>query len=39
MSVVTQAIQTAMSGQLTFTKFLSANDTGLTGGHQAVMVD
>lgn len=35
MSVVTQAIQTAMSGQLTFTKFLSANDTGLTGGHQA----
>lgn len=35
MSVVTQAIQTAMSGQLTFTKFLAANDTGLTGGHQA----
>lgn len=24
-----------MSGQLTFTKFLAANDTGLTGGHQA----
>lgn len=24
-----------MSGQLTFTKFLTANDTGLTGGHQA----
>ena len=35
MSVVTQAIQTAMSGQLTFTNFLAANDTGLTGGHQA----
>lgn len=35
MRVATQAIQTAMSGQLTFTKFLSANDTGLTGGHQA----
>lgn len=35
MSVATQAIQTAMSGQLTFTKFLAANDTGLTGGHQA----
>ena len=35
MSIATQAIQTAMSGQLTFTKFLAANDTGLTGGHQA----
>lgn len=35
MSDATQAIQTAMSGQLTFTKFLAANDTGLTGGHQA----
>lgn len=35
MSVATQAIQTAMNGQLTFTKFLAANDTGLTGGHQA----
>lgn len=29
------AIQTAMHGQKTFCKFLSANDTGLTGGHQA----
>ena len=35
MSMVMQALQTAMSGQLTFTKFLAANDTGLTGGHQA----
>lgn len=35
MSVVSQAIQTAISGKLTFTKFLAANDTGLTGGHQA----
>lgn len=35
MSVAARAIQTAMSGQLTFTKFLAANDTGLTGGHQA----
>ena len=35
MSAATQAIQTAMSGQLTFTKFLAANDTGLTGAHQA----
>lgn len=35
MSVATQAIQTAMRGQLTFTKFLAANDTGLTGGHQS----
>lgn len=30
-----QAIQTAIQGQLVFCKFLSANDTGLTGGHQA----
>ena len=29
------AIQAAMHGQKTFCKFLSANDTGLTGGHQA----
>ena len=35
MRMVMQAVQTAMSGQLTFTKFLAANDTGLTGGHQA----
>lgn len=35
MSIAARAIQTAMSGQLTFTKFLAANDTGLTGGHQA----
>ncbi len=35
MSVVKHAIQTAMDGKLTFTKFLAANDTGLTGGHQA----
>lgn len=31
----TQAIQAAMNGQMVFCKFLSANDTGLTGGHQA----
>lgn len=30
-----QAIQAAMSGEKTYCKFLSANDTGLTGGHQA----
>lgn len=30
-----QAIQTSLAGQLVFCKFLSANDTGLTGGHQA----
>ena len=35
MSIAARTIQTAMSGQLTFTKFLAANDTGLTGGHQA----
>lgn len=29
------AIQAAMHGQKTFCKFFSANDTGLTGGHQA----
>lgn len=30
-----QAIQAALQGQKTFCKFLSANDTGMTGGHQA----
>lgn len=30
-----QAIQSALQGQKAFCKFLSANDTGLTGGHQA----
>lgn len=34
-SFVTQAIQSALHGKRTFCKFLSANDTGLTGGHQA----
>ena len=29
------AIQAALHGQKVFFKFLSANDTGLTGGHQA----
>jgi len=29
------AIQDAMEGELTFCKFLAANDTGKTGGHQA----
>lgn len=30
-----EAIQSASQGKKTFCKFLSANDTGLTGGHQA----
>lgn len=30
-----QAIQAVLSGQTAYCKFLSANDTGLTGGHQA----
>jgi type II restriction enzyme len=30
-----QAIQSALQGQKVFCKFLSANDTGMTGGHQA----
>ena len=30
-----QAIQAVTQGQKVFCKFLSANDTGLTGGHQA----
>ncbi len=29
------AVQAALHGQKVFCKFLSANDTGLTGGHQA----
>lgn len=35
MGIAAEAIKTVMSGKLTFTKFLSANDTGLTGAHQA----
>ena len=30
-----QAIQAVLSGQRAYCKFLAANDTGLTGGHQA----
>lgn len=30
-----QAVQAALQGEKTFCKFLSANDTGQTGGHQA----
>ena len=30
-----QAIQAVLNGQIGFCKFLSANDTGATGGHQA----
>ncbi len=35
MSIVSQAIKATIEGKRTFSKFLSANDTGLTGGHQA----
>jgi len=35
MSLSEQAIQSVVHGQLAFCKFLSANDTGLTGGHQS----
>lgn len=35
MGYAEQAIQSAIQGSTTFCKFLSANDTGLTGGHQA----
>ena len=35
MDTVSKSIQAVMDGKLTFCKFLSANDTGQTGGHQA----
>ena len=35
MTVVMDAIQSVMDGEQSFCKFLAANDTGLTGGHQA----
>ncbi len=35
MEYATQAIQAVLSGRKSYCKFLSANDTGLTGGHQA----
>ena len=34
-NIAKQAIQAVFNGKLSFSKFLSANDTGLTGGHQA----
>ena len=33
--IAKQAIQAVCNGKLSFCKFLAANDTGLTGGHQA----
>lgn len=34
-NTATQAIHSAISANKSYCKFLSANDTGLTGGHQA----
>lgn len=34
-SVARQAIQSVLTGKISFCKFLSANDTGETGGHQS----
>ncbi len=34
-SIASEAIQSVLSGKESFCKFLSANDTGLTGAHQA----
>lgn len=34
-SIIEQAIKDSLDGQKVFCKFLSANDTGETGGHQA----
>ena len=33
--VAERAVQAALNGQMTYCKFLSANDTGVTGGHQS----
>jgi len=34
-NLLTQAIQTCIEGEVSFTKFISANDAGKTGGHQS----
>lgn len=34
-SYAVQAIQSVLNSRKAYCKFLSANDTGLTGGHQA----
>jgi len=34
-SILTSAIQTAQQSDIVFTKFITPNDTGTTGGHQA----
>lgn len=33
-TLINQAIQSVLNSQMAFCKFLSANDTGLTGAHQ-----
>lgn len=33
--ILNKAIQSCINGEVTFTKFISANDAGKTGGHQA----
>lgn len=34
-SIITKAIQSAQLSEIAFTKYITANDTGTTGGHQA----
>lgn len=34
-SIITKAIQSAQESEIAFSKFITPNDTGLTGGHQA----
>lgn len=35
MSILEKAIQSAQNSEIAFSKFITANDTGATGGHQA----
>ncbi|MBK7042160.1 MAG: hypothetical protein IPH46_17355 [Bacteroidetes bacterium] len=34
-SILTKAIATAQQSNISFSKFITANDTGATGGHQS----
>ena len=33
--IISKAIESAVASELSFCKFLAANDTGATGGHQS----
>lgn len=37
--ILNKAIESTVASELAFCKFLSANDTGATGGHQVQLIN